>query len=108
MGETDRSGIYEAWLATMAGQADVRRFALNVDPAEGDLTMLADKQLLDKLDPVKAEFRFADEQVYEMAQLGGNNRSLLLMCLLICLLLAEQALAYSVSYHPVGNGGRKS
>jgi hypothetical protein len=59
------------------------------------------------LDPIKAEFRFADEQVYEMAQLGGNNRSLLLMCLLILLLLAEQAMAYSVSYHPVRNGGHK-
>jgi hypothetical protein len=43
-----------------------------------------------------------------MAQLGGNNRSLLLMCLLIGLLLAEQAMGYSASYHPARNGGRKS
>jgi hypothetical protein len=31
---------------------------------------------------------------------SGSNRSLLLMMLLLGLLLAEQVLAYSASYHP--------
>jgi hypothetical protein len=100
VGETDRSGVYEAWPVTLAGERDVRRFALNVEPAEGDLAMLAGKPLLDKLEPVKADFRYADEYNYETAGLSGENQSLLLMGLLVALLLLEQVLAYSASYHP--------
>ena len=99
-GETGRSGIYEAWPVTMAGEPDVRRFALNVESAEGDLAVVDSKRLLNELDPIQAEFRYADQYDFEMAGLSGNNRSLLLMCLLIGLLLAEQILAYSASYHP--------
>ncbi len=100
-GQTDRSGVYEAWPVTTGGDADVRRFALNVDPNEGDLSLLDSKSLLTALDPIKAEFRFAEEYTYELAGLGGNNRSLLLMALLLLFLIGEQALAYSASYHPV-------
>jgi len=99
-GETDRGGIYEAWPVTTAGEADVRRFALNVEPTEGDLAMIDSKSLIENLDPVKAEFRYADEFSYDLAGLAGNNRSLLLMCVLIVLLLAEQIMGYSASYHP--------
>jgi hypothetical protein len=98
--ETDRSGVYEAWPVTAAGEPDVRRFALNVETAEGDLAMVAGKPLLDKLDPVNAEFRYADEYNYEMAGFHGDNQSLLLMGLLVVLLVVEQVLAYAVSYHP--------
>jgi hypothetical protein len=98
--QTDRSGIYEAWPVTSGGQADVRRFALNVDPEGGDLRLVDSKQLLTALDPVKVEIRAAEEFTYELAGLGGSNRSLILMGLLVMLLIAEQALAYSASYHP--------
>ncbi len=99
-GETDRSGIYEAWPVTNAGEPEVRRFALNVEPSEGDLSRVDPKLLIANLAPVKAEFRYADEYSYELSGLSGNNHSLLLMCLLIALLLAEQLVAYSASYHP--------
>jgi hypothetical protein len=98
--QTDRSGIYEAWPITTSGQADVRRFALNVEPEEGDLRTADSKKLLAALDPVKAEFRSADEFTYELGGLSGSNRSLMLMGLLLVLLIGEQALAYSASYHP--------
>jgi hypothetical protein len=100
MGDTDRSGIYEIWPVTLAGEADVRREALNVEPSEGDLTLLSGKPLLDKLDPVKADYKYAEEYEYDIAQSAGNNRSLLLMAILIGLLLAEQVMAYWASYHP--------
>lgn len=100
MGDTDRSGIYEIWPVTLAGEADVRREALNVEPSEGDLALLAGKPLLDKLDPVQADYKYAEEYEYDIAQSAGNNRSLLLMAILIGLLLLEQAMAYWASYHP--------
>ncbi len=100
-GDTDRSGIYEAWAITLGGEADVRRYAVNVDPHEGDLVLTETKTLLEQLDPVKLEFRYADEYTFDTASLSGDNRSLLLMALLILLLIAEQIMAYSASYHPV-------
>jgi hypothetical protein len=100
VGDTDRSGIYEAWPVTIAGEADVRRQALNVEPNEGDLALLAGKPLLDKLDPVKADFKYAEEYEYEIARLSGNNRSLLLLAVLVGLLLVEQIMGYWASYHP--------
>jgi len=99
-GETDRSGIYEAWPVTTAGEADARRYALNVEPNEGDLATIDSKSLIENLDPIKVEFRHADDVSDEMPGLAGNDRSLLLMCLLICLLLSEQIMGYSASYHP--------
>lgn len=99
-GETDRSGIYEAWAMTLAGETDVRRYALNVDPAEGDLALLSGKPLLDKLAPVKADYRAAEEYAAETSRLAGDNRGLLLMVILVVLLLAEQWLGYWASYHP--------
>lgn len=100
VGETDRSGIYEAWPVTTAGEADVRRYALNVEPNEGDLATIDSKSLIENLDPIKVEFRYATDVSYDLAGLAGNNRSLLLMCLLVLLLLGEQIMGYSASYHP--------
>lgn len=99
-GDTDRSGVYEIWPVTLAGEPDVRREALNVEPSEGDLALLAGKPLLDKLDPVPADYKYAEEYEYDATRMAGNNRSLLLMVILIGLLLVEQILAYSASYHP--------
>ena len=80
--ETDRSGVYEAWPVTVAGQPDVRRFALNVEPSEGDSDPGRRPALLNRLEPVKADFRYADEYAFELAGIPGSNRSLLLMALL--------------------------
>lgn len=100
VGETDRRGIYEAWPVTTAGEADVRRWALNVDPREGALQRVEPKQLLANVDPVPAEFRYADEYNYDLSGITGSNWSFPLMMLLVLLLLAEQLVAYLASYHP--------
>ena len=97
---TDRSGVYEAWTVTSAGQADVQRFALNVDPDGGDLTLVEPTELVAALEPVRAEYRVAQQYTYEEAGLGQGHRGLMLLVLLVGLLLGEQALAYSASYHP--------
>lgn len=97
---TDRSGIYEAWTVRSTGQADVRRFALNVDPDGGDLRLVDPAELLAALEPVRAEYQVAQQYTYEQAGWGQGQRNLLLLILLVGLLLGEQAVAYSASYHP--------
>jgi hypothetical protein len=104
--ETDRPGIYEAWPKTIKGDIDLRRWALNVDPAEGDLTTVPAQELQSKLDPVKVTVHQADQYQQEEAVASGYNLSQMVMIALVCLLLGEQALAYSASYHPHSGGGR--
>ncbi|MEX0818309.1 MAG: BatA domain-containing protein [Pirellulaceae bacterium] len=96
-----RGGIYEAWVPTRDGQVDVRRYALNPDPSEGDVALAGSQELLTRLKPVSIKYRGADEYAYELFEQAGQNRSFLIMCLLIAMLLGEQLLAYSASYHPV-------
>jgi hypothetical protein len=105
-GETDRPGIYEAWAVTTKGAVDVRRWALNVEPDEGDLATVVPQELAGKLEPVKVTFHQADQYEQEEAIASGYNLSQLVMVALVCLLLGEQLLAYSASYHPAAGGSR--
>jgi len=106
-GETERAGIYEMWaLAKKNNDVDVRRFAVNVDPKEGNLTLLGQQQLIAALDPVKFEYHQSDEVQYDLADQPTSNWSDAILVLLICILLGEQVLAYSASYHPARGGVR--
>jgi hypothetical protein len=98
-GHTDRAGIYEAWTTTLLGETQVHRFALNVDPSEGNLATANPAELSLALAPVQVDIQKAENVSYLAARQSGYNRSLLVMLLLVGLLLAEQALAYSASYH---------
>jgi Aerotolerance regulator N-terminal len=102
-GETDRAGIYEAWPITVKGDVDLRRWAFNVEPDEGDLTPLPAEDLRARLDPVKFDYHLADQYHQEEVTQAGYNLSTLLLIGLIALLIGEQVLAYSASYH-VGPG----
>jgi hypothetical protein len=97
--DTVRRGIYEAWPITTKGEIELRRWAFNVDPEEGDLTGLESSELLAKLDPVKVAYHQADQYEQEEIASSGYNLSYLLMALLVALLVGEQLLAYSASYH---------
>jgi len=97
--DTQRSGIYEAWPATLEGAFDVRRFALNVDPQEGNLALASRTALRDRLRPLLVAVSDADQFSETASTRGGYNRSLVVMSLLLAMLLGEQWLAYSASYH---------
>ncbi len=102
--DTDHAGIYEAWPRTTKGEIaepDIRRWALNVDPEEGDLAPVDSKDLLTKLDPVKVTWHQAESYEQQDLSSNGYNLSQVLMIGLICLLIGEQLLAYSTSYHPL-------
>jgi hypothetical protein len=98
-GETDRPGIYEAWPVTTKGDIDLRRWAFNVLPDEGDLATLPEVELRTRLDPVRFEYHLADQYQQDDVASTGYNLSMLLMFGLVLLLIGEQALAYSASYH---------
>jgi hypothetical protein len=98
-GQTERRGIYEAWPLTTKGDVDLRRWALNVDPDEGDLTPLPSTELVSKLDPVKVNYHVADQYEQEEIASTGYNLSFLILTVLVLLLVGEQLLAYFASYH---------
>ena len=97
---TGRSGVYEAWSTTIEGNAEVQRFAVNVDPLEGNLALVPAAELRERLQPVRVTISDADEMSETATEQAGYNRGLLVMGFLIALLLGEQWLAYSASYHP--------
>jgi hypothetical protein len=100
-GETDRAGIYEAWPKTTKGETDLRRWAFNVDPDEGDLTPIGSADLLTRLDPVKVNYHLADQYQQDEVATAGYNLSTLVLWALVLLLVGEQILAYAASYHVV-------
>jgi hypothetical protein len=104
--ETDRSGVYEAWPIKTDGTVDIRRYAVNVEPTEGDLAITAPQLLISKLDPVAPQFVFWDEYVIDPMKEAGFQWSQWILYLMIFLLIGEQLLAYSASYHPVKGGAR--
>jgi uncharacterized membrane protein len=97
--ETQRSGIYEMWLRRVDGALQAARFAVNVDPREGDVAQVPVSQLVADLDPVPVEIGYADQYESALVTPTGFNQSMLLLSLLVLLLLVEQALAYLNSYH---------
>lgn len=100
MSETDRSGVYEIQLATTGDEVETRRFAYNVTAEEGDLATVDGAQLADRLQNV--EYQYSGAAEFEAAEptLAGFNLSEGLLYALIFVLLAEQLLAYLISYHP--------
>ena len=104
--ETGRSGIYDVLATTVDGTLQSRRYALNVDPAEGDMAMVTDQVLLDQLDPVQLDILDMDDFNGSAVQHAGGTTGFWLMWLLIAILIVEQLLAYWTSYHP-GRGPSK-
>lgn len=103
-GETDRSGVYEAWPIGIKGAVDLRRWAVNVEPEEGNLRLSDNQELLARLEPVTVQLHRAEDFQQESAATPGYNLSLWLLLVLLGLLIGEQALAYLASYHLVRGG----
>ncbi|MEE8451182.1 MAG: BatA domain-containing protein [Thermoguttaceae bacterium] len=111
---TGNRGVYEARLTRTDGTIDVRRYAVNVDAAEGDLAALSGTELAPRLDGVKYHYQQAATFQYAVSELAGYNVSRWLLYALILLLVGEQVFAWSAGYHPssrrrteaIGGGAR--
>jgi hypothetical protein len=94
------SGFYEAQLTRTDGTPEIRRYAVNVDPAEGDLTTVSSVQLATRLEGVVYHDEQASQFQFTTSDAAGLNLGETLLYVLILLLIGEQILAWSASYHP--------
>jgi len=97
--ETALAGIYEAWVLKLDSTPDPRRFALNVQPDEGDLSLVGAEQIQGKLGGMEFVWNTAQDFDSSTSSPLGSNWSEILLLVLILLLLAEQFVAYVASYH---------
>lgn len=93
------AGVFEWWGTSTQGERMVRNLARNVSPLEGELDKVGATDLSRALDGVSYSYKNADSVGSSLALAGFANRNMLLMCLLLGLLLFEQWLAWSASYH---------
>jgi hypothetical protein len=100
LNETDSSGVYEARLARADNSVEVRRYAFNVDPAEGNLAALDKGQLAQRLKGLNYEYEQAAMFQSAADETAGYDLSDAVLYALVLLLLFEQILAWSASYHP--------
>jgi hypothetical protein len=91
---------------TVEGETELHRYAVNVEPNEGDLELADSRLVLTKLESMKPRFMYWDEYIADPMQEAGLKWSRWILYLMIFLLLGEQLLAYSASYHPVRGGNR--
>jgi hypothetical protein len=106
--KTSESGIYEARLKRTDGATEIRRFAANVPPSEGNLTTTTGGGLKIALGDVPAVVHEAAEfsgPITQQAELNLGSQWWFL-ALVLGILTGEQLLAYSASYHPATVRGR--
>lgn len=97
---TDQSGFYEAQLMRVNNAVENCCYAMNVDPVEGDLARLDGEQLATRLEGVKYRFEQASSFQSSADETAGYNLGETILFALVLLLIAEQILAWSATYHP--------
>jgi hypothetical protein len=100
LAETSLSGIYEAQLSRLDGTTDQRAFALNVDPEEGNLEALGGPQLAARLQGIDYVYEQSGSFQYDVGEAEHGNLWRYVLYALVVLLILEQLLAWSASYHP--------
>jgi hypothetical protein len=93
------TGVTEIWNNTLQGTRTVKNFARNAPAIEGELRKISSSDLLAGLRPIEAKYRVAESVASSTALAGLTNRQGMLLAILIGLLMLEQFLAWSASYH---------
>ena len=97
--ETDIPGIYDIWFRHTDSSQSVARYGLNVDTAESDMRLASSQEILTNLQSSQPTMVQWDQFNPEPKQKPVSPLSRLLLVLLIGILVTEQLLAYSTSYH---------
>ena len=96
------AGNFEWWGTSIQGERIVKNFARNTPPIEGETEKVQLIDLNRSLSGVKFTYKSSESLGSNTALAGFANRNMLLMALLLALLLFEQWLAWSASYHLPG------
>ena len=99
-----RPGVFESWMTTAQGKFVVQNSAHNVPAAEGDLERVSQSEFEQSMRGIPLEFKSADSLINTGLNMMDSEHSTVLLCLLGFLLVGEQALAYSASYHAPAGG----
>ncbi len=94
-----RPGVFEIWMQTADGSNIIKNVAHNVSTAEGNLARVTKTELVEKLSPIKINVQTAESLNAAGWSPEAASHSTTLLVLLVIMLLIEQALAYSASYH---------
>lgn len=97
--DTLAAGVYTAELQQKDGQSEQTQFAFNVLSDEGNLTTLDAQQLASRLEGVDYAFHRAQDFQLSVSDSNDFQLSEALLYLLVAMLIGEQLLAYSLSYH---------
>ena len=97
----EQPGYYEAWLTSTGNETEIKRFGLNVDCEESDLSIMDFQSLLTGIESANPSIVAWDRFSPEPKQSSASTLSALLLGVLLAFLLGEQLLGHSASY--VGN-----
>ena len=97
--ETEFAGVYDVWLRRTDSSQEVRRYALNADTVESQMQLASSPKVLSCLESSQPKLVSWDEFNPEPNQKPISTLSRLLLILLVGVLVTEQLLAYSASYH---------
>ncbi|MCH8923756.1 MAG: hypothetical protein IIA67_11500 [Planctomycetes bacterium] len=104
--ETGLPGIYRATLLRGKQRTiEQRLYCVNVDAGEGDLELVDPLQLATLLEGIPYRMYRAEALGGQGREQAGSNLSAWLLLLMVGLMVGEQWLAYSASYHASERGG---
>ena len=96
---TMRSGLYEAWVAGLDGVYSVERQAVNIDPVESDLSLATPQAIAESLPTKQLQLLSTADLADATAAPQSFSLAQALLIGLLILLVVEQLLSYSASYH---------
>ena len=104
---TDAPGVYTIRMTTSGGQPQEQRLAFNVPADEGDLKLVSDSELLAAVGPVeRLVIQAPGASEWIRSEAPGEDIRWGLLMMLVGVIVAEQALAYRLSYHPAARRRR--
>ena len=98
-GATDEPGIYDLTLTKVNSAAETTRLSINVDGSESEMALVDMPTLLSKVAPAQPNLVDWDQFNPEPEQNPVSSLGRLFLLMMVGLLVTEQVLAYSSSYH---------